>query len=164
MIRLAAVQAQMIGKTHLMMEKIQNQIDHDRNHREENGNVTVQDQLEVDRDLALDRPVGIMVLVIRAMADIKAKIGVEVAVDEVDADENHFGTLNRAHHFAVAVTGAQTILLMVGTFFLVGNHPKHIPIVQEALQRQVHRGAVPRNIIKIPLTTALNQNHGQKHP
>lgn len=162
MTRQAAVQVQTIGKTHLTMKKIQDQIDHDRTHREENGNVTVHDLLEVDHDQARDRPAGIKVLVIRAMADIKVKIGVVVVADEV-VDENRFATVNRAHHFAVAVIGVQTILLMAGIFSLVENHPKHIPIVLEALQHQVHHEAVPQNIIKTPLTTVQNQNQGQKH-
>ena len=184
MIRQAAAQVQTIGKTHLMMKKIQvwifyrskntgfgffdlkwlfqDQIDHDRTHREENGNVTVQDLLEVDHDQARDRLAGIMVPVIRAMADIKVKIGVAVVADEV-GDENLFATLNRVHHFAVAVIGVQTILLMAGIFSLVENHPKHIPIVLEALQHQVHHEAVPQNIIKTPLTIVQNQNQGQKH-
>ena len=102
-----------------------------------------------------------MVLVIRAMADIKVKTGVVVvAVEDVDA--NRFATLNQAH-FAVAVIGVQTILPMAGIFSLVENHPKHIPIVLEALQHQVHRVAVPQNIIKIPLITVQNQSQGLKH-
>ena len=124
--------------------------------------MTVQDLLVVDHDQARDRPAGIRVLVIRAMADIKVKIGVVVVVDEA-ADENRFATLNRAHLSAVAVIGVQTILLMAGIFSLVENHPKHIPIVLEALQHQVHHEAVPQNIIKTLLIIVLNQNQGQKH-
>ena len=124
--------------------------------------MTVQDLLVVDHDQARDRPAGIRVLVIRAMADIKVKTGVVVVADGV-VDENRFATLNQAHHYVVAVIGVQTILLMAGIFSLVENHPKHIPIVLEVLQHQVHPEAAPQNIIKTPLIIVLNQNQEQKH-
>ena len=122
--------------------------------------MAVLDLLEVDQ--ARVHPAGIMVLVIGAMADIKVKTGVVAVADEV-VDANRFATLNQVRPFAAVVIGVQTTLPMAGIFSPVENHPKHIPIVLEVSQHQVHPEAVPPNIIKIPLIIARNQNHGQRH-
>ena len=121
----------------------------------------VHDLLEVDQ-VRIRPVVGIMVPVLGAMADTKAKTGVVVVADAA-VDENLFETLNQVP-FVVVVTGDQTILPMAGIFSLVENHPKHIPIVLEVLQHQARPEAVLQSITKIPLITVLKQNHGQKHP